>query len=84
MSVCVCVTDCEFNAHKACMEKVHDACPGNKKKKDKRASSVFDKIITRKPTLTNPAASKYTMPLTHPPTTCWCVCVCVGGGGELC
>ncbi|ELU16616.1 hypothetical protein CAPTEDRAFT_220966 [Capitella teleta] len=50
--------NCDFNAHKACMEKVQEMCSGSRKKKDKRASFMFDKIITRKPSSNSPAAIK--------------------------
>ena len=50
--------DCEYNIHKSCLHKVKDACVGQKKKSGKR-QSMLDKIITRKPSSNNPAASKY-------------------------
>ena len=54
--LCLCVSDCEQNCHKNCMDLVKEQCMG-KKAKPKR-SSIMDKIITRKPSSNNPAASK--------------------------
>ena len=53
-----CFVDCEYNAHRQCVDKVRDTCSGSKSKKHKR-QSVLEKII-RKPSSNNPAASTYT------------------------
>jgi len=63
------VEDCEINVHKNCMDRIHDACltsgstPSSggtlRKKRDKaRQPSVFDKIISRKPSTNSAAASE--------------------------
>ena len=52
--LCDLFSDCEYNTHKLCVDRVLEQCQGKKTKK--RGSKIMEKI--RKPSTNNTAASK--------------------------